>query len=76
MQQLRNQIKAHLPGGFKENELWHDRLCCATYIVPGGYHCNPKLPLPFMNIASQKNFIAIYHMGIYADKKAVRLVCE
>jgi hypothetical protein len=22
-----------------------------------------------MNIASQKNFIAVYHMGIYADKK-------
>ena len=22
-----------------------------------------------MNIASQKNFIALYHMGIYADKK-------
>jgi len=35
---------------------------------PGGYHCDPKLPLPFMNIASQKNFIALYHMGIYADQ--------
>ncbi len=37
-------------------------------IYPDGYHCNPKLPLPFINIASQKNFIAIYHMGIYANK--------
>lgn len=35
---------------------------------PDGYHCDPKLPLPFMNIASQKNFVALYHMGIYADK--------
>ena len=35
-------------------------------IYPEGYHCNPKLPLPFINIASQKNFIALYHMGIYA----------
>jgi hypothetical protein len=34
-------------------------------IYPDGYHCNPKLPLPFINIASQKNFIALYHMGIY-----------
>ena len=35
---------------------------------PEGYHCNPKLPLPFMNLASQKNFIAIYHLGMYANK--------
>ncbi len=35
---------------------------------PEGNHCNPKLPLPFINIASQKNFIALYHMGMYADK--------
>jgi hypothetical protein len=35
-------------------------------LYPDGYHCTPKLPLPFINIASQKNFIAVYHMGIYA----------
>lgn len=35
-------------------------------IYPAGYHCDPKLPLPFVAIASQKNFIAFYHMGIYA----------
>ncbi|MEE9362440.1 MAG: DUF1801 domain-containing protein [Cellulophaga sp.] len=38
-------------------------------IYPDGYHCDPKLPLPFMNLASQKNFIAFYHMGLYAQKK-------
>ena len=37
-------------------------------IYPVGYHCDPKTPLPFMSIASQKNFIAVYHMGLYADK--------
>jgi hypothetical protein len=36
-------------------------------VYPDGYHCDPKLPLPFMNIASQKNFIALYHSGIYAN---------
>ncbi len=36
-------------------------------IYPDGYHCLPELPLPFVNIASQKNFIALYHMGLYAD---------
>jgi hypothetical protein len=37
----------------------------STY--PAGYHCDPKQPLPFMSIASQKNFIAVYHMGVYSD---------
>jgi len=36
-------------------------------IYPDGYHCDTKLPLPFISIASQKNFIALYHMGIYAN---------
>jgi Domain of unknown function (DU1801) len=38
-------------------------------VYPDGYHCNPKTPLPFMNLASQKNFIAVYHMGVYAKKE-------
>ena len=37
-------------------------------IYPKGYHCKPSDQLPFISIAAQKNFIAIYHMGIYADK--------
>jgi hypothetical protein len=40
---------------------------------PAGYHCNPEQPLPFMCIASQKNFIAVYHMGIYSSKKLLDL---
>ena len=38
-------------------------------IYPAGYHCDPKLPLPFLGLASQKNNISFYHMGIYADPK-------
>ncbi|NOY47277.1 MAG: DUF1801 domain-containing protein [Chlorobi bacterium] len=38
-------------------------------VYPDGYHCDPKTPLPFMNLASQKNFIAVYHMGVYAKKE-------
>jgi len=34
-------------------------------IYPKGYHVSPEKPLPFMNIASQKNHIALYHMAIY-----------
>ncbi len=36
----------------------------STY--PAGYHCKPEIPLPFMGMASQKHFVAVYHMGIYA----------
>lgn len=36
-------------------------------VYPAGYHCKPEEPLPFISLASQKNFIALYHMGIYAD---------
>ncbi|MBA7534661.1 hypothetical protein ES705_26910 [subsurface metagenome] len=35
-------------------------------IYPNGYHCDPKSSLPFASFASQKLFIALYYMGIYA----------
>lgn len=68
MLQLQKIIKKNLPKGFSE-EMNYGML---GYVVPhklypAGYHCDPKLPLPFLAIASQKNFIAIYHMGIYTD---------
>ncbi|MEN8799586.1 MAG: DUF1801 domain-containing protein [Flavobacteriaceae bacterium] len=70
MDRLRATIKAHLPRGFSE-EMNYGMI---GYVVPhdlypDGYHCDPKLPLPFINIASQKNYIAFYHMGIYARKE-------
>lgn len=36
-------------------------------IFPDGYHCNPKLPLPFINLGSTKSHIALHHMGLYAS---------
>lgn len=67
---LRKEVRKNLPKGFKE-VMGYGMI---GYVVPhslypAGYHCTPELPLPFMSIASQKNFIAVYHMGIYADKK-------
>ena len=64
---LRTTILENIPEGFSEQILYK----MVGYVVPqsiypNGYHCDPKLPLPFVNIASQKNFIALYHMGIYA----------
>lgn len=70
MQKLRNTILKNLPKGFSETMSYG----MIGYVVPhsiypDGYHCSPDLPLPFINIASQKNFIAVYHMGLYANKK-------
>lgn len=66
---LRKTILQNLPEGFKE-EISYGGLGYVVphSIYPSGYHCDPKSPLPFIGVASQKNFIAFYHMGIYADK--------
>lgn len=68
MDKLRKTIKENLPDGFEEGMNYG---MIGYYIphssYPDGYHCDPKLPLPFMNLASQKNFVALYHMGIYAN---------
>ncbi len=64
---LRKVILENIPKGFKEE------MSCGMIgfvvpheIYPAGYHCTPNLPLPFLNIASQKASINLYHMGIYA----------
>jgi hypothetical protein len=45
-------------------------------LYPPGYHCDPKLPLPFLGLASQKQHIAVYHMGLYADKALLKWFTE
>ncbi|WP_299181860.1 DUF1801 domain-containing protein [uncultured Chryseobacterium sp.] len=64
---LFDTIDENLPEGFKQGVSygmigWNVPL----EIYPAGYHCTPGSPLPFMGLASQKNFIAFYHMGMYA----------
>jgi uncharacterized protein YdhG (YjbR/CyaY superfamily) len=65
---LRNIIIKNLPKGFRE-EISYGMIGYVVphEIYPDGYHCTPKLPLPFMNLASQKASINLYHMGIYAQ---------
>lgn len=63
---VRKVILANLPKGYVE---------CMGYgmigyvvphsLFPAGYHCNPRLPLPFANLASQKNHLALYLMTLY-----------
>lgn len=60
----------NLPAGFElQLSYGHLGFVVPHSLYPNGYHCDPKSPLPFINIASQKNFIALYHMGIYMDDK-------
>lgn len=69
MLKLSNAIKENLPQGFEEVISYGMLGYVVPHsIYPSGYHCDPKLPLSFINLASQKNFIALYHMGIYANK--------
>lgn len=68
LNKLRKVIQDNLPKGFEECISYG----MVGYVVPhslysAGYHCDPKLPLPFISFASQKNFIALYHMGMYAN---------
>ena len=70
MTKLRSVINENLPDGFEEKMSYGMIGWVVPHVLyPAGYHCDPKLPLGFMNIASQKNFVALYHMGIYSDKK-------
>lgn len=77
LEALRRTLKKHLPQGFQEIIQYgmigyvvpHD-------IYPKGYHCKPKEPLPFMGLANQKEYIALYHMGIYADESILKWFVE
>ena len=69
---LQHTIKNNLPVGFEERIIYN----MVGYVVPfetypDGYHCDTTLPLPFINIAAQKNFISLYHMGIYAQPEVL-----
>ena len=77
MRELRETVKKNLPKGFEETMQYG----MISYVVPhsiylGGYHCKPTDALPFMSIASQKNHIAFYHMGIYSDPSLLKWFTE
>ncbi len=69
LQKIRKTLQENLPEGFSEDFAYGSIAYVVPHaLYPKGYHCDPKQALPFINIASQKNFIALYHMGIYMDK--------
>lgn len=67
---LRKEVIKNLPKGFQERTGYGMLGYVVPHsIYPDGYHCDPKQPLPFAGMASQKNFIVFYHMGIYSSPK-------
>lgn len=77
IESLREVILAKIPAGFKETMSYGMIGYVVPFdIYPSGYHCNTKLPLPFLNIAAQKNFVALYHMGLYADEQLMKWFVE
>ncbi|SDQ76524.1 protein of unknown function (DU1801) [Chryseobacterium soldanellicola] len=70
-------INDNLPKGFTNN-ISYGMVGWAVPLetYPAGYHCTPGSPLPFMSLASQKNFIAFYHMGMYAKPELLNWFTE
>lgn len=69
-ERLRQTLLDNLPAGYEEQMSYG----MIGYVVPHkryppGYQVNPDLPLPFINLASQKHYIALYHACIYTSPK-------
>ena len=68
MTKLRSTIKKNIPKGFEEAMGYGAPGWVVPHkLYPAGYHCDPKQALPFIGLASQKNYITFYHMGLYSD---------
>lgn len=72
-QKLLTIIEKNIPPGFEATNDYN----MTSYVVPlslysPGYHVNKHQALPFISIAAQKNYIAIYHMGIYANPNLLK----
>ena len=67
IEKLRKVLKENLPIGYEE-EISYGMIgyVIPFSIYPAGYAVKPKVPLPLMNLASQKNHVALYHMGVYS----------
>lgn len=66
---IRKVVNKNLPKGFEER-MSYGMMGWAVPLktYPAGYHCDPKQPLPFMGLASQKQYISFYTMCLYSDE--------
>lgn len=67
---LHEVIVKNLPDGFEAAISYGGLGYVVPHVIyPAGYHCKPSEPLPFAGLASQKNSINFYHLGIYSDPR-------
>jgi uncharacterized protein YdhG (YjbR/CyaY superfamily) len=70
LSKVRAVVKKHLPEGYKETMQYG----MITYVVPlklypQGYLGKKDVPLPYIALASQKNYMSLYLMNIYQESK-------
>jgi uncharacterized protein YdhG (YjbR/CyaY superfamily) len=65
---VRAAVNKGLPKGYKEGVQYGMIGWSVPHsIFPKGYHCDPKQPVPFAGLASQKNYMSLYLMCVYGD---------
>ena len=75
--QVRKVILDNLPEGYEEGMQYGMIGYYVPHsIYPPGYHCDPKQPLPYTHLASQKNYMSLYLMSIYMDSEHKRKFIE
>lgn len=69
LERVRSILHQELPEGFEET-IGYGMLAWVVplSLYPQGYHCRPEEPLPFINLAAQKQHLTLYHGGLYADQ--------
>ena len=67
---VRAAVNRALPKGYKEGVQYGMIGWFVPHsIFPAGYHCDPKQPVPFAGLASQKGYMSLYLMCVYGDAK-------
>lgn len=67
---VRKVILDNLPKGYEEGMTYGMIGYYVPHsIYPAGYHCDPSQPLPFANLASQKNYMSVYMMTVYGKNE-------
>lgn len=66
LEAVRRVVRKNLPKGYQEGMQYGMIGYFVPHsIYPDGYHCDPKQPLPFAGMASQKGHMALYMTGTY-----------
>jgi hypothetical protein len=74
---VREVIRKHLDPDFKEGiQYGMIGYFVPHEVYPSGYHCDPRQPLPFAALGSQKNYMSLYLMSVYGDSDQRKLLQE